>query len=375
MKVNDFRLSGIWVEAFPVQLGRDDHGTLGATVRADKYAGLFNDLLTSDAHPLVTLPWARVGGKKYPDYNGYWNDYIIGGLRDHGKADAGIKAWRSAVPMRHKATLVRLNRADRCFVEGWYWPHGIALTVTLRCSRSLGPKQLGVEVQDFLHGTLNVTWPDGRTADTTLNGLVNDCLDQLRNAAFGPVEAGFRPQPMLVLTVVDAKHEAAEADPAAAEKTMMNAAISAVGGNPNAEIASERDVYTFSRGRLVWRPDRALSNGGQVHTLGCLHRNITMATTQVASLLRGAEVLSALVKDGDQGLSARIEPYARMVGGTIGRIYGGIETYRQECLRSQIAAANAKGSIDALRQALNLPPLVDPTPPKEAAAAKKNEPA
>ena len=374
MKVNDFRLSGIWVEAFPEQLGTEDRGVLGSTVRADRYAGLFNDLLTSDTHPLVTLPWARAGGKKYPDYNGYWNDYIIAGLRDHGRADAGVKAFRSAVPMRHKATLARINGLGRCFVEGWYWPHGIALTVTFRCSRSLGPKQFGVEVQDFLHGKLNVTWPDGRTADTTLNGLVNDCLDQLRNAAFGPIEAGFRPPPMFVLTVVDAKRDAAEADPAAAEKAMMNAAISAVGGNPDAKIASDRNIYTFSRGRLIWRPDRALSNGGQVHTLGCLHRNITMATTQVASLLRGAEVLSALVKDG-QGLPARIEPYARMVGGTIGRIYGGIETYHQGCLRSQIAAANAKGGIDALRQALNLPPLVDPTPPKEASAEKKSEPA
>jgi hypothetical protein len=380
MKVNDFRLSGIWVEAFPEQLGSDDRGVLGPTVRRNDYAKRFNGLLTSDTDPLMTFPWTRTAGKKYPAYNRYWNDYIIDELSNHSKADAGIKAWRSAVPMRHKATLVRINRRDRCYIEGWYWPHGIALTVTLWCRRSLDPKQLGTEVQNFLHGALNVNWPDGRTADTTLNGLVNGCLDRLREAGFDSIEAGLRPPPMLVLTVVDAKHEAADTDQAAAKKAMMNAAISAAGGNPDGKIESGRDVYTFSRGRLIWRADRALSDD-KVHTLGCLHRNITMATTQVASLLSGAEILSAFVQAGGQGLSARVEPYARVVGGTIGRIYGtktdepekdGQKTYRQECLRSQIAAANATGGIDVLRQALNMSRL-DPPAAKESSSAAKKE--
>jgi hypothetical protein len=375
MKVNDFRLSGIWVEAFSEQLGGSDRGPLGPTVRANDYAKRFNDLLTSDTDPLVTLPWAHTAGEKYPAYNGYWNDYIIGELRDLGKGDAGIKAWRSAVPMRHKAALATINRLDRCFVEGWYWPHGIAVTATLWCQRSLDSGKLGPEVQDFLHGTLNVTWPDGRTADTKLNKLADSCLDQLRKAAFGPIGEGFRPQPMQVLTIVDAKHEAADTDQEAAKKALLNTAISAAGGNPGAKIAPDRDVFTFSRGRLIWNPDLALSDGGKIHTLGCLHRNITIATTQVASLLRGAEVLNAFVKDGGPGLAARVEPYARTIGGTIGRIYGGKETYRQECLRKQIAAANEKGAIDALRQVLKLPPLVDPAAAKEpASAAKKNDP-
>ena len=373
MKVNDFRLSSIWVEAFPDQLGTKDCGRLGPTIKPNNYAQLFNGPLNSDTDPLVTLPWARTAGEKYPAYNRYWNAYIIGELRDHGKADAGIKAFKSAVPMRHKAILVTINRADRCFVEGWYWPHGIALTVTLRCARSLDSKQLGDEVQDFQHGTLNVTWPDGQIADTNLNGLVNSCLDRLRTAAFGPIEAGLRPPPMHVLTVVDAKHEAADTDQEAAKKALLNTAISAVGGNAGEKIAPDGDIFTFSRGRVIWNPNRALLDGGKLHTLGCLHRNITIATTQVASLLRGAEVLNGFVEDGGPGLAARVEPYARVIGGTIARIYGGKQTYRQECLRAQIAAANAKGGIDALRQALNLPPLVDPAPSKEQSSAAKKE--
>jgi hypothetical protein len=372
MKVNDFRLSGIWVEAFPEQLGNTDQGRLGPTVRADQYAGLFNGLLTTDSDPLVTLPWSRAAGQKYPSHNSYWNDYIIGELRDHSGADAGTRAWRSAVPLRSKANLARINR-DRCVVEGWYWPHGTALTVTLWCRRPLDPSQFGAEVSNFLQGTLSVSWPNGRKGDTKLNNLVNSSLDQLRTGAFGAVGAGLRPPPMHVLTVVDAKLEASDADPEAAKKALMNEAISAAGGNPSAKVASDRDIYIFSRGRLVWRLDRALARGGNVHTLGCLHRNITMATTQVASLLRGAEVLSGFLDDGGPGLAARIEPYARTVGGTIGRIYGGVGTYRQECLRSQIKAANATGRLDALRKVFDLRPLADPAPPKDDASGARND--
>jgi hypothetical protein len=369
MKVNDFRLSAIWVEAFPEQLGNTDQGRLGPLVRASDYATLFNGLLTTDADPLVTLPWFRTAGQKYPAYNGYWNDYILRELGDHGGGDPGTKAWRSAAPLRHKANIARIKRPDRCFVEGWYWPHGVALTVTLWCRRPLDADQLVAEASGFLGGGLRVAWPDGHEIDGKLNDLADGTLDQLRTAGFGPIEAGFRPPPMRVLTVVDAKFEPTDKDQEAATKALLNAGISAAGGNPNGKIETDRDVYGFSRGRLVWRPDRSLAGGGDVHTLGCLHRNITMATTQVASLLRAAEGLSAVLENGGR-LAARVDPYAHVVGGTLGRIYGGSKTYRQGCLRSQIRAANETGRIDALRQACELGPLFDP-PPKEGGPAAR----
>jgi hypothetical protein len=80
-----------------------------------------------------------------------------------------------------------------------------------------------------------------------------------------------------------------------------------------------------------------------------------MATLQVASLLRCAEMLGAANKN--VGLPARVETYARKLGGLIGRINGGVETYYQKCLRDQIAAANAKGAVDALRKVLAMSPL------------------
>jgi hypothetical protein len=91
-----------------------------------------------------------------------------------------------------------------------------------------------------------------------------------------------------------------------------------------------------------------------VHTMGCLHRNITLATLQVASLLRCAELIG-----GTPGAAVlqRINPYARKMAGLIGRINGGTETYRQKCLQHQVSLANAKGAIDGLRRALGQCPL------------------
>lgn len=318
MKVADFRLSSIWVEAYSALLATDNAGRLGSIVRADDYANLFNSILKSDNDPLCAVPWSRGSKQKYPAYSHYWNEYIIREIRDHTKADVGNKAWRAALPLRRKVSLVRFNRGDRCYIEGWYYPHGVALTATLWCRRELSTDAFGTEVSNFLLEKLSVTWEDNKSAaSVTLNSLADQCLDKLRKEAFGDVDAGYRPPPLQILTVVRAKQEPAETDQAGAHKALLNAAISAAGGDPAQQPPPSRNIYLASRNRVIWRPDRAVTAPGQIHTLGCLHRNVTMATMQVASLVRAAEVLGGVYRDQNNVLPARIEPYARRVSGII----------------------------------------------------------
>ena len=357
MKVRDFRLSSIWVEAPSVLLATDNAGRLGSIVRADDYANLFNDILQSDTDPLCTVPWSRGAKQKYPSHSHYWNQYILREIRDHTRADVGNMAWRAALPLRRKGPLVRFNRGDRCFLEGWYYPHGVALTATLWCRKQLSPDAFRAEVRNFLLEKLSVTWPDDSTASVTLNSLAEQCLDILRKEAFGDIDAGYRPSPHRTLTVVHAQHEPAETDQAAAKKALFDAAISAAGGDPEQQIPFSRNIYVISRNRVIWRPDCAVTEPGQLHVLGCLHRNVTMGTLQVASLLRAAEVLGGVYRDQNNVLPARIDPYAYRVGGIIARIHGGIDTYAQDCLRDQIAAANAQGQLNLLRQATGMPKL------------------
>lgn len=356
MKVTDFRLSCIWVEALPELLGAQDLGLLGGLVRSDRYAKLFNAVLADDNNPLVTVPWHHQPDEKYPFRNSYWADYILREFRDHPKASPGDRAWRAVVPFRRKVPPARIQRSERCFLEGWYYPHGIALTVTAWFRGEFDAIRLKVAADEFLRGTLGVTWPDGRVVQIGLNTLAGQSLDMLRREAFGEIQAGYRPEPMRILTIVRAKHGTENIDQTELEVALRNAVISAAGGDPNSKTAPVRNIYAFSRARVIWRSDRAFGESREIHTLGCLHRNIVMATLQVMSLLRGAEVLAAAAEDQGR-LSPRIEPYARRLAGIIGRIHGGKETYFQECLRDQIAAANEKGRLDGLRQVVEMEPL------------------
>jgi hypothetical protein len=351
MKVTDFRLSSVWVEGLPQLLGRQDFGPLGPIIRIDKYAALFNALLTRDDHNLVTLPWPRRNREKLPSYNNFWDEYVVKELRDSGRGDTGIKAWRAVVPLRHKGPLVRINRTERCFVEGWYYPHGVAVTVTAWFRGRYDTRALGTAASDFLRNPMSVTWRDGSAQMRTLNSLAETCLDMLRQTGFGAVPGGHRPIPIRVITIVAAEADPGDEDDATGQSDVLRGAISAVDGNPAVEIKPAKDVYATPRFRVIWRPDRALSPTGKIHTLGCLHRNVLMPTLQVASLLRGAELLRASLANPDDAFPPRVEPYARATAGLIGRINGdpAKPASSKPWLREQIAVANANGTIDDLR--------------------------
>ena len=171
-------------------------------------------------------------------------------------------------------------------------------------------------------------------------------------------KSGFRPSPIKVLTVLSAEHDSNDPQDRRdlAEKEMFTAALAAAGGSRDS-LNSIRHIHSFSRGRLIWRPDRFLSTIGKLHTLSCLHRNVVMSTLHVASLLRAANVLAEIILNSPQAIPPHLDQYARAVAGLIGRIYKGIDTYSLPCLKDQIAPPTVMDVVNRLRNRLDQPAL------------------
>ncbi|ARN82636.1 hypothetical protein [Methylocystis bryophila] len=326
---------------------------MGSCIQAGPYATLFDQLLESDSHSGFVVPWPRRRGKLFPDKNSYWTKYVVAELINTPRDQRGQKAWRAIVPLRRRESLLSFERPERSFVEAWYFPHGVALTATVWFRGDYDPTGLKAAASDFLAQASDVVWSDGHSQHIKLAGMSRACLDLLRNEAFGDIESGFQPDPFCVLTVVSARPEQPR-NAAASDRLMLEAAISAVGGNAAASgPAKDSAVISLPKGRLIWRPDKARADRGTTHTLGCLHRNITLATMQVASLLSGVDATLAALEEAKGAMAPRVEPYARRLVEKIKQIHAmGRDTYDQLCLHRQIEPA--KGTVNRLAAAIGV---------------------
>jgi hypothetical protein len=348
MKVTDFRLTSIWIEGRPDTLGPADLGRFGACVRGKNYADLFKQLLEYDNDPLVTLPWPRRRGKRYPERNHFWADYLISKLQQGRPSDAGDICCAALAPLRRKISPVRIIRQGRrSFVEGWYYPHGVALTATLWCRGAFEPSALHHAANNFLAQPLQVTWPDGRGQTLRLTGLAGACLETLRVEAFGVRNNPMFLESMSVLSIISTEAEAS--DTAQVEQDLLAAALDCIGGRPDAtsQPALGSDIHTPSKGRVVWRPDKARAASGETHTLGCLHRNLVLSTLQTASLIAGLDAALAALQQASNALQPRVEAYFRRLAKQLEQIHTGTDTYNLDCLRRQTEAA--KDRMNRLR--------------------------
>jgi len=353
MKVDEFRLSRVWVEGVARQL-TEDCGRLGALVQHDVYVSRFKSILETDGDGLITIPWPHTDGK-LPAHNNFWNGYVIREIRDHLNSNPGERAWSAIVPFARRTSIFRIDRTERSFVEAWYHPHGVAVAVTAWFKGSFEPGEMEATANAFLRDGLKIESAAGASSVMTLNQLGAAALDAVRGEAFGSVDAGYRPDPLTVLTLLNAS--AAETEDASAAEPFLRVALSIVGADPDTKPQPDRSIYAADRGRVIWRRDRAVSPAQNLHTLGCLHRNVTVSSMQIASLLRAADMLGALCEDRGNDLPSRIEPFGRTVAGLIARIYGGKGIYSAPFLRAQIAAANAHGRLSALRACFGMGPL------------------
>jgi hypothetical protein len=364
MRIKRCRLSCVWADAIPELLHGNSHGPLSVLMDSNGYSGIFNRLLAGNQLNLVDLPWPRKPGAIYPEKNSYWTDALISNLRKHSGGNRARIAWKSAIQLRHKDELFKVTTVDRCFVEGWYFPHGVALSVTVWLAGNFDGNGLEQAVSDFLGGPLTVTWSDGVPPVPKLEPSARAAMDILRAKGFGLSESDFAPESIKILTVISAEHDPQEKDKAAAEGEILTAVLASVGGNPSSPVTPVKNIYALPHARVIWRPDCFLSNQKGLHKLGCLHRNVTMATLHLSSLLGCADAMvTDFVQNGSTPAGAA--PYERAVAGLFGRIYGSQDddtkkqedkqAYRQQCLRSQID--EAIDTVNQLRFRVEMPAL------------------
>lgn len=209
---------------------------------------------------------------------------------------------------------------------------------------------------EFMLQPLEVTWSDQtRNLPTkrTLKQLMDTVLSELRREAFGDVPPS-QANPFITLTIVRATKDPGDDD--SAGDAFVKAGLGIVGAGSNTKVSPDDAIYAHGHGRFIWRSDYACEKAGARHTLSCLHRNVAVATMQVASLVKAAEMLAA-ANEGKSTFPTRIEAFASAVAGTIGRIYGKNKTWPKQFLTDQIAAANKQSDLSKVRMLSGMTPL------------------
>ena len=356
--IKDLRLSFIWVETLFDMLR--DAQPAGAPMaflgRSHLYAAQFAAMPAG-----LGPPWPK------PSKHNFWRYYL---QCDPFKMPAS-QAWRFLVPFRRVPLSVRgATPALRVIAEGFYYPHGIGLIVTLTdtTDRALFD---AVAASFLLRTDACVVVDDGAGGRAvTLDQCADECFDSLRAAAYGAaVKAGVRSlDPFTVVTVVQAAgvdtgplvtggpvHRSLEAwtgwrtswktdalsDPA---KTVLTTS----GGG-------SRALYASRRGRAVWFPDRFTVPG---RALSCYHRNLALSSLQVESL--GAAVTRTLAVSGGDLTTLSVH-HTDSVGYStdmLGRFYGApATTYRGWSAPRQITDGDLVTPTNKLRDLMSKPPI------------------
>jgi hypothetical protein len=363
-RIEESRISFVWAETVLGPLAGDD--SIASTPRPfaiydTEYAEYF-DARTGD----LTPPWPAYG------VQGFWHEYME--LRQLGDVSGKI-AYKQLVPLR-VGNAVRAAPAfeGATFLsEGFVYPWGSALVLTLRDRRDR--TGLRDPIADLLRLRHDPWLRTGTESDEVLrlDELARRGLEALRESTFGDAEA--RPvasEPFSIHTVVRASGDRAEFSPEVEtvqrylhvatgfRKSWETDTLTPLGdatvlGRKNAP--ADHLVYGRRRGRAVWGPDNFLMAGGQSHALGCQHRNLVFASTQVESI--GAFAAATVARM--QGTGGQLEPLHRALAKRAAILlpsaYHGTSTFRSGSLKRHIEENGWLPAIDTLRDRLGLPAI------------------
>lgn len=356
--IKDVRLSFIWVET-SFDLLRDAQPP-GAPMpflgRSHLYAAQFAAMPAG-----LGPPWPK------PSKHNFWRNYL---QCDPFQMEPS-QAWRFLVPFRKVPLPVRgAAAAQRVTAEGFYYPHGIGLVVTV--TDTAERKLFDAVASSLLLRTdscIVVAEPKGDRA-VTLDQCADECFNALRAAALGPgAAAGVRSlDPFTVVTVVQAAGEGA--GPLVAGGPVHRALEAWTGwhtswqtdalSDPEKAVVptrggGNRALYARRRARAVWFPERFTTPG---RALSCYHRNLALTSLQVESL--GAAVTRTLAVSGADLTNLSVHHYesAGYASDMLARFYGGPATmYRGRSAPRQITDGDLVTPINKLRDLMSKPPL------------------
>lgn len=367
-RVHDFRLSLIWIETVLDLLeGKAPQAPASFLGARFAYATQF-DAPSSGAGAQLSLerPWPVTRGGEF------WSLYY----EDQRPLDAlgGKQAWQGVTPFRRRLGQLQPDwQGARLVREGFLYPHGVAFVVTLTQRANLDLTQTGDSALDFRRKPKSYSDPGGK-ASIRLDDMADQARSELRTAAFGPnATVGRRPtEPFSVFTVVTGSNvnptvptqDGGDVHRLLDGVTGWSQAWASASPPPLAKQAltlrkgaAAGDVlYARSRGRAIWFPGSFTRPAGEVRSLSCYHRNLTLVSLQVESL--GALAREAALKLGaGQAWSQDLTAVARNAVNVLGRLYGGRSTYRSWSPRSQIEQNGLVPDINTTRANLNIGPL------------------
>lgn len=366
--VLDFRLSFVWTETL---LGLLD-GTLEPKpsfeflTLSSSYRQLFEALQQSGATAGLNVPWRE-------SRQHFWNFYLPGSV---GKPVGGQQAWEHLVPLRAKPALtVEKSPKGQLTLEGYYYPHGLAVVCTFRCQGSFTPNQVREIAYDIRNDERFAVTADGKQQQLSLNALARKALDSLRAAAVDPGNlSGERRDPITLLTVIKGEGVDAEKPVPADEHDPVRRMLDVLTYWPPApETASLTDlplitltlkrgtakgsaIFARDRGRTVWFPGLFTLKKQKVPSLTCYHRNNLMGAMQVESLSALVAATAAQLQGGKElkNLKQAHKARAHNAAECLERLFRGNkdETYRSDSFKRQISD-NDFDALNNLRRAFS----------------------
>jgi hypothetical protein len=317
-----------------------------------------------------TTPWED------PTGHHYWEYYLNG---EDIALMSGDQAWKYAVPLRAAlpVAIATPDPGDRVHAEGFLYPFGIAVALTL-VSQTVRPLEEAIDhAIDFkTKPQLTMRWSGADAAqehEATLSAAIDECMAYMRRTVFGAAAQPDRRSSIFSLfTVVKgAGPDVANVPPQDGD---VHRALNAVTNWPpdwrashlpalDATVRPALDssdpdshiVYAGRNGRAVWFPT-LFASAKPRRGATCYHRNITLASMQTAGLATFATATAEVVEEGEWAtLPAMHHDCARLAAGLLGRIYGKTrETYRSKGLRYLIDQNDFVQPINALRKQLGM---------------------
>jgi hypothetical protein len=378
MKINALRLSFVVTETIlDLQRGAGAAMPLGSFVSEPGYVDIVDAVQRGDAAPLdLRMPWP------YPAGHHFWDAY----MRDKVPGDArGKLCFEKLVPLRlpklaEKIEMVVPELAPaataRIGIEGLYYPYGTGLLVTAALDGELDIPATGRFAHALRYDKVYKSpWPARVAGLLNLDQLMTATLDQLRELGFGSGMSGVRSTPFSIVTVV----RGAEIDPSLPVvpdgkiHRLLNglagwvrgwpqlSAPELVAGSTQLQLKSKTAwrgnlLFAEKRGRAVWFPGQFLPASPPAHGLGCYHRNLSIGSLQVESLL----MLAAATEDAHTPgalVPASIQRLGRLAAGLLARFHSGKKSYRSDSFRAQIAQSEQLADVNALRQRFGMPTI------------------
>lgn len=375
IRIFETRKSWIWFDAYGEALDHKGQESLVSKLSlASSYADLFESALKSEGE--LSLPWPPGSGL----YNHFWRRYLEG---DPDKL-SGNAAWRHLLPLRLAIPVVHTGVSpatslhvetenlpcDRLTLEAFFQPHGIGLLGTVFLKGEMDLEETVERVrQCYDTAGLWLVGPDGRQGPFKLPLLAPVLLERLRSQSGGPQNAEVRSGPFSIATIVNG--QAAEDELAAEEDSPLHRALEGLcsgdryWSQTKARPLQEHKlddikgpdkhlVLATRRGRAVWFPLAFQSSGERRSLLGCYHRNLSMLSLQVESLLALLTLAHNDFKTLHQVRSGPLEDLAKRGAQILGHLYGRGQSYRSASAPAQIEAEGRKAIADDVRKRLGV---------------------